>query len=166
MVNSYNVVAIAPKSLPPKKAAAHEKILPSKKHIVFTGRGGYHRNPLFMEIIQRHKDKYLAAKKLSGRYDKLDHTTRVLESIYDTWTSLHADNCFVYVGTNKSKIILQKHDALKFIRRKCVIFFREKNNNSCEKKKNEETCKDSISTHCHTSDFQEDSDGEYEVFMV
>lgn len=166
-------VAIAPKKIPftIPSSAKNEKKLPSNKdHIVFLGKG-QRNNPQFVEIMQHHKDAIMAARKLTRRYNKLHATSRIAESIYESWTSQHTDNCFVRVD-EKKKRILEKHDALRAIPRKCELFFREQNFKPSTKKE-EKTLTDSSSsstiTTCRAADVEEDSDDdddEYGVFMV
>jgi hypothetical protein len=124
--------------------------------------------------MQHHKDAIMAARKLTKRYKKLDAMSRIAESIYESWTSQHTDNCFVRVD-EKKKTILEKHDALRAIPRKCELFFREQNYKPSTKKKEKTLTTDSSSsssstiTTCRAADVEEDSDDdddEYGVFMV
>ena len=109
---SNGYIEIAPKSLPPTSTLPSSptppciKNLPSKEHIVFTGKG-QRNNPQFIKIIHSHKDKYLAVRRITGHYHKSSCINEVAESIYESWISGHVNNCFVRVDA-KSKVFLQK----------------------------------------------------------
>eukprot|EP00557_Chaetoceros_sp_GSL56_P009954 CAMPEP_0176477314 /NCGR_PEP_ID=MMETSP0200_2-20121128/550_1 /TAXON_ID=947934 /ORGANISM="Chaetoceros sp., Strain GSL56" /LENGTH=133 /DNA_ID=CAMNT_0017873103 /DNA_START=181 /DNA_END=582 /DNA_ORIENTATION=- len=131
------------------------------------GNRGKRINPQFIEIIYSHKEQYLDAwRRNFGLKDKSARINELVESIYETWISGHADNCFVRVN-GSSMVNVQKREALQAIRYKCHKVLRAfLKNKPCTTKKNEESLTDSCNTACYTEGLQEDLDEEDEVFMV